>query len=126
MTKRIFLLISVCFLVAGTVWAEALEPKGDPGSDIERIDALHERGTEENYNASGLSLLKSSLELCLACMEENPMEYEILWRCSRAAHQYAETARNLVAEGWETTCSASRRFLKNLTLESISRKRFLP
>lgn len=104
MTKRIFLLISVCFLVVGTVWAEALEPKGNPGSDIERIDALHERGTEENYNASGLGLLKASLELCLACMEENPKEYEILWRCSRAAHQYAETARNLVAEGWETTC----------------------
>jgi hypothetical protein len=37
-------------------------------------------------------------------MEDNPEGYEILWRCSRAAHQFAETARNLVAEGWETTC----------------------
>lgn len=104
MTKRTFLLISVSFLLAGAGWAEALEPKGVPENDIERIDTIHERGTEKNYNASGLSLLKTSLELCLACMEEKPTEYEILWRCSRAAHQYAETARNLVAEGWETTC----------------------
>jgi len=104
MTKRILLLITVSFLLVGTGWAEALEPKGDPGNDIERIDSLHERGTEENYNPSGLRLLKAALELCLECMEEKPTDYEILWRCSRAAHAYAETARNLVAEGWETTC----------------------
>ena len=104
MTIRIFLMISVSFLLAGAGWADAVESKGGPENDIERIDTLHERGTEENYNVSGLSLLKASLELCLACMEEKPKEYEILWRCSRAAHQYAETCRNLLAEGWEMTC----------------------
>lgn len=104
MMKRISLLISVFFLIVGPGRADALEPGVDPENNIERIDSLHERGTEENYKPSGLNLLKASLDFCLACMEEKPTEYEILWRCSRAAHQYAETARNLEAEDWKTTC----------------------
>ena len=104
MRKKVYPVLSVILVLVGAGWVEALEPKDHPENDVERIDTLHERGTEENYNLSGLALLKASLDLCLGCMEENPTDYEILWRCSRAAHQYAETARNLLAEDWKTTC----------------------
>lgn len=104
MTRRIFQMIFLIVLVAPAGWAEESVPEADAANDMERIDSLHARGTAENYKPSGLDLLKASLDLCQASMEEKPTDYEILWRCSRAAHQYAETARNLVAEGWETTC----------------------
>ena len=64
MKKRILLRISVCFLLGGAGWAVAEEPKDDPQNDTERIDTLHERATEENYNVSGLSLSKASSSSC--------------------------------------------------------------
>ncbi len=104
MRRRILLMILLLVLVAPVGWTAEVAQTGDSENLLERIDGLLEKATAENYRTSGLDLLKESLDLCLACMEEKPTDYEILWRCSRAAHQYAETARNLVAEDWETTC----------------------
>jgi hypothetical protein len=78
--------------------------RADSESDVDRIDALVEKGTETNYERSGLDLLRESLDLCLACAEHKAEDYEILWRCARSAHQYAETARNLQVDGWEGIC----------------------
>ena len=79
--------------------------RGDAAEgDAEKIDALLERGRAENFRKSGLDLMKASLDLCLACMEKTPDDYEILWRCARSAHDYAEAARNLQVAGWEEIC----------------------
>jgi hypothetical protein len=96
--------MAVLFFMAAVGWAEAPVQRADPVKEIERIDRLQERATEENYKASGLDLFKESLDLCLTCMGERPDDYEVLWRCARGAHQYAETARNLEIDGWEGIC----------------------
>ena len=46
MLKRMCLLLVLFFLLTGAVWAETLASKSEPESDVERIDALHTRGTE--------------------------------------------------------------------------------
>ena len=104
MMRRASLLILAFVVVAPMAWAVEQSATADPVNDVQRIDALLEKGTEQNYQQSGLSLMKESLDLCLECMEERPEDYEILWRCARAAHQYGETARNLRVAGWEELC----------------------
>jgi hypothetical protein len=104
MTRRTFQLMLLFVLLAPAGWTEEVAPSCDSEDPLQRIDGLLERGRAENYRSSGLALMKESLDLCLACMEEKATDYEILWRCSRAAHQYAETARNLEAEDWKATC----------------------
>lgn len=104
MRKRSFVTVLLLVLVAPGRWTAAVAQTADSENPVQRIDRLLEKGTSERDRTSGLELMKESLDLCLACMEEKPADYEILWRCSRAAHQYAETARNLVVEGWEATC----------------------
>jgi hypothetical protein len=104
MRGRILLMMLVFVIVAPVGWTAEVAQKGDSEDLLQRIDGLLEKGRAENYRTSGLDLMKESLDLCLACMEEKAADYEILWRCSRAAHQYAETARNILAEDWKTTC----------------------
>lgn len=104
MAKSTFLLTVVLILTTASVWAEQWVQGTDPVKEIEKIDRLHERANDENYKMSGLELFKESLDLCLACMRERPDNYELLWRCARAAHQYAETARNLLVEDWKGIC----------------------
>jgi hypothetical protein len=102
--RRTLLLILVFLLWASTGWTAEVVTIPDSVKDVERIDTLLEKGKKENYRQSGLDLMKESLDLCLACMEERTEDYEILWRCARAAHQYGETARNLQVAGWEEIC----------------------
>jgi hypothetical protein len=104
MRSRSLLAILVLVLVAPAGWTLEAAPEGEAESDLQRIDGLLEKGTDENDRASGLDLMKASLDLCLKCMEERPDDYEVLWRCARSAHQYAETARNQQAAGWKETC----------------------
>ncbi len=104
MAKRTYLWMAVLFFMVAAGWADELVASADSDKEIEGIDRLLERATEENYKASGLDLFKESLDLCLACMRERPDDYEVVWRCARSAHQYAETARNLLVEGWEGIC----------------------
>lgn len=104
MTRRVFHLILLLVLAAPVARTAEVVPTVDSEELLQRIDRLLEKGVAENYRSSGLDLMKESLDLCLACMQEKATDYEILWRCSRAAHQYAETARNIVAEDWKTIC----------------------
>ena len=98
------LFVWVFVLWASAGWTAEVVATADSAKGVERIDALLDKGRKENYQQSGLDLMKESLDLCLACMEERPEDYEILWRCARAAHQYGETARNLLVAGWEEIC----------------------
>ncbi len=72
---------------------------------IIEIDTLLERGMKENYKKSGMALVKKSLDLCLNLVEDNPNNYEVLWRCSRSCAQYAEAAFGLQAEQWKEISS---------------------
>jgi tetratricopeptide (TPR) repeat protein len=104
MRKRSVLFAALLLLGSIDGWCQAVVPGGGSENCVERIDTLLEKGKQENYQSSGLDLMKESLDRCLACMEKRPEDYEILWRCARAAHQYGETARNLQVEGWEEIC----------------------
>ncbi len=72
---------------------------------IEQIDALFTKGIAENYQQSGMDMLKQSLDLSLKSLNEAPENYEILWRCSRSAGEYAEAAMILKEDGWKGICS---------------------
>jgi len=104
MTRRSFVMILLFVFVGSTGWTEELAQPADSENHVQRIDRLLDKGVAENYRTSGLDLMKESLDLCLACMEEDPEAYEILWRCARSAHQYGEAARSLQVAGWEEIC----------------------
>ncbi len=104
MTKKISLLIAALLLSSVSGWAQEAMPKANADGAVRDIDSLYKRAAAENYRESGLVLMKEAVEFCLQCMEERPADYEILWRCARAAHQYAETARNLMVKNWEAIC----------------------
>ena len=104
MEKWIPLLLAVLLLCSVRGWAEETIEERDAGNALQEIDTFYERAAAENYKESGLALMKEAVGFCLQCMEKSPTDYEILWRCARAAHQYAETARNLMVEGWKEIC----------------------
>ncbi len=74
------------------------------GNNLDRIDALFEKGLAESYQHSGLEQFKESLDLCMTCLEKASDDYEVLWRCSRSAAEYAETAMGLNVDGWKDIC----------------------
>lgn len=97
-----FALVSFLVLPAGVVAGE--DPKPEQKAAVDRIDALFDKGKKENYQASGMDTLKESLDLCLKALEENPDDYDLLWRCTRAAYKYGEAAEILQVEDWKETC----------------------
>jgi tetratricopeptide (TPR) repeat protein len=100
-TAFLFVLSVLLFPAAGM----GAEDAGvDPVDVVERIDALFERGKEQNYHTAGMELLKESLDLCLGAVEKRPDDYEVLWRCTRSAYKFAEAAQILQLDGWEEVC----------------------
>ena len=77
----------------------------DNASDsIQSIDGLFYRGMELNYDLEGMTLIKKSYDLATKALETDPDNYDLLWRCARAASEYGETARGIEIEGWKDIC----------------------
>ena len=74
------------------------------GTDPEHIDRLFFEGSEQNYQRSGLEILRQALEACVQASGERPRDYEILWRCARSAYKVGEAAEILDLEGWKEIC----------------------
>ncbi len=71
---------------------------------LERADLLFHKGSEINYDVSGINMLKESLELCEKAMEKYPENYEVLWRFARGAYKYTESMKGIYLEGWKKAC----------------------
>ena len=94
----------VSFLVLPLDVLAGEDPTPEQKILLDRIDALFDKGKEQNYEASGMDTLKESLDLCLNTLKENPDDYDLLWRCTRSAYKYGEAAEILQVEEWREIC----------------------
>lgn len=69
-----------------------------------QIDELFLCGFQDNFKQEGMNQIKSSLDLCLKGIEKHPDSYDFLWRASRSASQYAESAKCIQINGWRKIC----------------------
>lgn len=103
MKKFLFAVLGLTVLLAARVLGGSPDQEGT-GQITQKIDAMIEQGAKENHNRSGMDLYRKALDTCVSAMQESPGDYEVLWRCSMAAHHYGETARNLQIDGWKEIC----------------------
>lgn len=74
-------------------------------SDIYKIiDVYNKKGSEENYQIAGFHYHKQEIDTCMKVLEQNDMDYELLWRASRAIGSYMETAFILQMDQWKDIC----------------------
>jgi hypothetical protein len=81
-----------------------IAPSAVHAETISAIDALYERGMQENYHQEGHDLLAESLDACVTSLTASPASYDLLWRCARSAVELAETAKILQAPDWNNVC----------------------
>ncbi len=100
------ILLAVILTMVAVVPAAA----GNTDSYIQKIDKLWDDAYAQIYatqlDRKTLCMMKENLDLCTEALEKDPENYEYLWRYSRAAAQYCETAqaiRDAVPE-WKEIC----------------------
>ncbi len=77
-------------------------------ADVQKIDKLWQEVYAEIYGGSFDSRILNKMEQllaeCRAALQQEPENYEYLWRYARAAGEYAQTAQSLEVEGWKDIC----------------------
>ncbi len=72
------------------------------------IDNLFQRAHQIAHTAEGMDLMHQSAELCENYLEQDPQDYELLWRYARSAGEYAESAyilqNQLPQNNWKDIC----------------------
>ncbi len=94
----------IIILMAVLLFPPFIRCEDDVEIHINKIDSLLESGMIENYQPSGVKLLKEALDICLSLVESHPNNYEVLWRCTRSCAQYTEAVFGLQAEQWKDIC----------------------
>ncbi len=81
--------IAAIFLVC-PFWAAAAD-------ELAEADKIFDQGGVENY--------KKSIDLYVKAVEQQPDDYEAVWKTARAHREYADKARKKGVEGWEDICA---------------------
>jgi tetratricopeptide (TPR) repeat protein len=69
-----------------------------PASDlVAQADRLYDQGGMQNY--------KEAIALYLKAIDQNPQDYEALWKCARAYRDYGDEARKQDVAGWKEICA---------------------
>jgi tetratricopeptide (TPR) repeat protein len=65
--------------------------------DVAEADKLFDQGGLENY--------KQAVDLYLKALDENPNNYDAVWKCARAHREYGDEAKKQNVEGWKDICA---------------------
>ena len=67
------------------------------------VDYLAE--ADKIFDQGGLESYKTSIDLYIKAVEQQPDDYEANWKCSRAYREYADKAKKRGVEVWKDICA---------------------